>query len=96
MRRFFAILVGALFLAGLSMTASVNEASARGAKASCCKKAGKIVVKKRRAVRRGAEWIRTAAINTRTYYGTPIYSAAVYGGRGVYVSGPVRARRCRC
>ncbi len=93
MRRFFAILVGALFLGGLSMTASVDEASAHGARASCCKRAGKIVVKKRRA-RRGAEWIRTAAINTRTYYGTPIYSAAVYGGRGVYVSRP--ARRCRC
>ncbi len=96
MRRFFAILLGALILGGLSLTASVDEAAARGMKAAKAKvaKKGKIVVvrKKARRARRGAEWIDTARITTRTYYGTPIYSVAVYGGRGVRVAPRVRRR----
>jgi hypothetical protein len=76
----------ALCVGGVLATATYDGAEARG----------RVVVKKKRSWNR-AEWIRTPAIVPVTwswgwwsseplYYGTPYWSLARHGHRGVYVS----------
>lgn len=97
MRKVVLLLV-ALLLGGMFASSTYEDASARGCKC---------VVKKKKRVYNRAEWIRTPAIVVRTwswgwwtyeptYYGTPIWTLAKYGHRGVYVSSARRRVKCRC
>ncbi|MCC7346403.1 MAG: hypothetical protein IT538_03300 [Variibacter sp.] len=81
-------LVLALVLGGLFASSTYDDASAKGRAV--------VVKKKKKRVANRAEWIRTPAIVTRTwtwgwwtprptYYGTPIWTLARYGHRGVYL-----------